>query len=145
MAREMARKTHLPARGVLLALLAVAACAGSGRRYHDGQMDFGAIRSVAVMPFTNLSRESVAGDRVRDVFTNMLLASSGVYVVPPGETTRGLQRVNVVMVQSPSIEEMVKLGTFLKADAVVTGVVKEYGEVRAGNATSNAISVSLQM
>lgn len=138
------RATLLRRTGLLLASAALLAC-GGGRQYHDGEMDFGAVRTVAVLPFANYSRESVAGDRVRDVLTNMLLATNAVYVVPPGETTRGVGRVNVAVPQTPSIEEIVKLGAFLKADAVLTGIVKEYGEIRSGNAVSNVISVSLQM
>jgi len=38
-----------------------------------------------------------------------------------------------------------KLGTALKADAVVIGVVKEYGEVRSGSATGNVVSLSVQL
>lgn len=129
--------------GLLLASVALLAC--GGRQYHDAEMDFGAVRTVAVLPLSNYSRESVAGDRVRDVLTNMLLATNAVYVVPPGETTRGIGRVNVAVPQTPSIEEITKLGAFLKADAVMTGIVKEYGEIRSGNAVSNVISVSLQL
>jgi hypothetical protein len=128
----------------LLLALALTAC-GAGRRYHDSEMDFGSIRTVAVMPFANFSRETIAAERVRDVFTNTLLATNAVYVVPPGETARGIGRVNVLQAPTPSVEEVVKLGSFLKADAVITGVVKEYGEIRSGNATANSISLSLQM
>ena len=51
-------------------------------------MDFGSIRTVAVMPFQNLSRDNLAGDRVRDVFANALLATEAVYVIPNGEVAR---------------------------------------------------------
>ena len=33
-------------------------------------------------------------------------------------------------------------GAFLKADAIITGVVREYGEVRSGTTSSNVISMS---
>ena len=131
--------------GVMILVVASSACAGHGRRYHDGQMDFGAVRTVAVMPLTNLSRENVAADRVRDVFTNMLLATGSVYVVPTGETMRALIRSSIQTPQNPTIEEIVKLGGILKADAVITGTVKEYGEVRSGTSAANVVSISLQM
>ena len=47
--------------------------------YRDPNMDFGAIQTIAVMPFSNLSRDSLASERVRDVFMNMLLATGAVY------------------------------------------------------------------
>ena len=46
---------------------------------------------------------------------------------------------------SPSPEEIVKLGPIIKVQAVITGVVKEYGEVRSGTTSANLISLSLQM
>ncbi len=127
--------------------VAVAACAthGPGQRYQDRNMDFGAIKSVAVMPFQNLSRDSLAGERVRDVFANMLLSSGALYVVPQGEVARAIARVGLASPVSPSVEELTKLGTALKAEAIITGVVKEYGEVRSGSSTGNVVSMSLQM
>src|SRR5512133_790938 len=128
-------------------LFALTRCAGpkGAAAYHDDQMDFGAIRNVAVVPFTNLTRDTLAADRVRDVFSTMLLATNAVYVVPPGEVARGVSKASVVSATSPSTEEIVKLGQMLKVDAIVTGVVKEYGEVRSGSATGNVVSVSVQI
>ena len=131
---------------LVLAVVALASCAHSGRKYHDGNMDFGSIKTVAVLPFQNVSKESSAADRVRDVFSNALLATGSVYVLPPGEVARVISRTNVAMPSAPSIEEIVKVGGLLKADALVTGFIKEYGEVRSsGGAVANVISVSLQM
>jgi hypothetical protein len=140
-------KSRRPLTPLALALAAaLAACAGkSGKAYHDEEMDFGAVRVVAVMPLANLTRDNLAGDRFRDVFANILLASGAVYVVPPGEVTRAIMKVAVVAPAAPSVEEVVKLGQALKADALLTGVVKEYGEVRSGPSTANIVSVSMQM
>jgi hypothetical protein len=129
----------------LALLAALSACASSGHRYQDKKMDFGALKTVAVMPFQNLSRDNLAADRVRDVFANALLATEAVYVVPNGEVARALGKVGVPIAMSPSAEEVVKLGQALKAEGILTGTVKEYGEVRSGTAVGNAISVSVQM
>lgn len=128
-----------------LLLLAVAACHRGGRTYVDRNMDFGSIRTVAVLPFVNLSRDQQAAERVRDVFTTHLLATNAVYVVPTGEVARALSRVGVASITSPTIEEVQKLGTALKADALITGTLKEYGEIRSGVASANAISLSMQL
>jgi len=128
------------------AALAVTTCShGAGQKYQDKNMDFGSIRTVAVLPFGNLSRDNLAADRVRDVFSNMLLASGAIYVVPQGEVARGVSKVGIPSPTTPSVEEITKLGTALKAEAIITGVVKEYGEVRSGTATGNIVSVSVQM
>jgi len=126
-----------------LALL-LAGCA-SGQKYHEKAMDFAAVKTVAVMPFVNLSRDNLAGDRVRDVFSTMLLSSGAVYVLPSGEVSRGIARGSLVTPATPSRDEVVALGKLLSVEAVITGVVKEYGEVRSGSSTANAIALSVQM
>jgi polysaccharide biosynthesis protein PelC len=135
--------SKIPLATLLLASLA--ACASSGHRYQDRNMDFGSVRTVAVMPFANLSRDNLASERVRDVFSNALLATEAVYVVPAGELSRAMGRIGIPNPTQPSVEEAVKLGTALKVDALIIGVVKEYGEVRSGTAVGNAVSISLQM
>ena len=113
--------------------------------YRDPNMDFGSVQTVAVVPFANLARDQVVADRVRDVFINRLLSTGAVYVLPVGEVARGIAKLELQSPTSPSPEEVVKLGTLLKADAVITGVVREYGEVRSGTTTANIISMSIQL
>lgn len=113
--------------------------------YRDPNMDFGSIQKVAVMPFENLSRDQVVAERVRDVFINRLMANGAVYVLPVGEVGRGITKLDLVNPTSPTTEEAVKLGALLKVDAVITGVVREYGEVRSGSAAANIISMSIRI
>ncbi len=127
-------------------LLMLTACASTSHdMYQDSKMDFGSIRTVGVMPFVNLSRDQLAGDRVRDVFINALLATEAVYVLPTGEITRGVTTAEIPNPFTPSPQEIVKLGKMIKAEAVITGTIREYGDVRSGTASANVISMSLQM
>jgi hypothetical protein len=126
-------------------LIFLAACATTSDIYRDPNMDFGAIQGIAVMPFLSLARDNVVAERVRDVFINDLLATGAIYVVPVGEVARGVSRAEISNPTAPSPEEVVKLGTIIKVQAVMTGVVKEYGEVRSGTTSANIVSVSLQM
>jgi hypothetical protein len=73
------------------------------------------------------------------------LATGAVYVLPVGEVARGSARAEIQNPSAPSPEEVIKVGGILKVQAVITGTVREYGEVRSGTASSNIISVSLQM
>jgi hypothetical protein len=132
---------------ILLCFVAIflVACAGKTGIYRDPNMDFGAIQSIAVMPFVSLARDNIAAERVRDVFINGLLATGAVYVVPVGEVARGVARVEIANPSAPSPEEVVKLVGIIKVQAVITGVLKEYGEVRSGTTSANIVSVSLQM
>jgi hypothetical protein len=139
------RRTRRALAAILLVAAAGCASSSKGQRYQDRNMDFGSIRTVAVMPFANLSRDNLAGDRVRDVFAGMLLSTGAVYVLPYGEVARGVGRASISSPTQPSVEDVVKLGTTLKVDGIITGVVKEYGEVRSGTATSNVVSVSVTL
>lgn len=125
--------------------ISLTACVAPAGVYYDPNMDFGAIQKVAVMPFENLTTDRLAGERVRNVFSAMLLSTGTVYVLPPGEVARGVARVDITNPSAPSVEEMVRLGGIIKVDAMVTGVVREYREVRSGTTSANIISISLQM
>jgi hypothetical protein len=141
-------KTALGLVASALGLLAITASecpAQVSDVYRDPNMDFGSIRTVAVMPFANLARDQVVAERVRDVFINRLLSTEAVYVLPVGEVARGITRAEILNPSAPTPEEVVKFGALLKADAVITGVVREYGEVRSGTATTNIISMSIQL
>lgn len=132
---------------LLLFLLVSAGCATGSSKvvFRDPNMDFGALQAVAVMPFTNLTRENTAAERVRDVFMTMLQATGGVYVIPPGEVGRGITRLNLERPALPTPEEVTKFAKIVNADAVFTGTVTEYGEVRSGSSTANVVSMSVQM
>ena len=133
---------------IVLSLLAsLAACGARGLivDYHDPEMDFAALRTVAVMPFDNLTSNRDAAERVRTTFANSLLATGAVYVLPLGEVARGVARAGIADPTVPSIEEIGRLAGIIKVDAVFTGVVKEYGEVRSGTAAANVIAVSMIM
>ncbi|HET6515613.1 MAG TPA: GNA1162 family protein [Thermodesulfovibrionales bacterium] len=131
---------------VAMFIVMVSACASHRLDvWRDENMDFGAIKTVAVMPFANLSQVQQAGSRVRDTFMGRLIATGGVYVLPPGDVARGIARAGVAEPTAPSQEEAMKFCGIVKADAVITGVVKEYGEVRSGQAIGSIIALSMSM
>jgi polysaccharide biosynthesis protein PelC len=134
--------------GALLsaALVLTGACASSPPEvYRDANMDIGSIYTVAVMPFVNLSRDQLASDRVRDVLTTMLLADGRMYVIPAGEVSRQVSLAGISNPYAPTNDEIIKIGKMLKAQGVITGTIREYGDVRSGAATANVISLSVQL
>jgi hypothetical protein len=131
---------------LILLFVSLAACARHASDvYRDPNMDFGAIQTIAVMPFANQTREQTAADRVRDVFITKLLATGGVYVPPIGEVKRGITRAGISDPTAPSPDEVKGFAGIVKVDAVITGAVKEYGDVRSGTAVSTAIAISMQL
>ena len=141
----MMRLLRIGAGGLLVVLLLTSCATVTGSIYRDGNMDFGAIQVVGVMPLQNLTRDNLAGDRVRDVFINRLLSTGAFYILPVGEVARGAARLELQTPSAPTAEEVVKLGGLLKTQAVITGVVREYGEVRSGSSAANVVSISMQM
>jgi len=130
---------------ICASVILLTACATTSDTYIDPNMDFGAIKTAAVMPFASLTRDPVIAERVRDVLINKLLSTGAVYVLPTGEVARGVARAEIQNPNAPSGEEAIKLGGIIKVQAIVTGVVREYGEVRSGTTSANIISLSLQM
>ena len=130
---------------VLVLLLACNGGSNISESYHDPEMDFSLLRTVAVMPFDNLTTDRMAAARVRNTFMTSLLATGVVYVIPSGEVVRGIKRAGIENPTIPSAEDVAKLAAIIRADAVITGAVNEYGQVRAGTTTANVISVSLQL
>jgi hypothetical protein len=129
---------------ISLSLVLLAGCA-TDDTFFDASMDFGSLQTVAVLPFRNLTNVEYAAERVRDAFTGMLLATGAVYILPPGEVARGIGLIGRFSPEGPTIEQIKKLAGVLEVDAVVTGVVTEYGLVRSGATSANVISVSLRM
>lgn len=134
---------------VVLTVLIVSAGCASTRSVHgvfrDPKMDFGQLQTVAVMPFVNLTRETNASERVRGVFMTMLLATQSIYVVPPGEVGRGISRAGITAPTAPTSEDVIRFAPMVKADAVITGTLREYGDIRSGTTSASIISLSLEM
>lgn len=121
----MKKRVMLVAISTVIVLTAVlSACSSHKLSYwHDKEMDFGTVKTVAVMPFANLSQLQQAGARVRDSFMNRLMATGGVYILPPGEVARGIARAGIADPTAPSPEEVVKFCSIVKADADRKSVV----------------------
>jgi len=129
-----------------LVLLVGGGCATSSENtFKNSMMNFGSVQSVAVLPFQNLTADDDAAERVRDTFMGMLLATEAIYVLPPGEVERGIERAGIRKPTMPPGDKIKALGEILKVDAVITGVLREYGQVRSGQTQANLISLSLQM
>src|SRR4051812_38772385 len=73
-----------------LLMMMLGGCATSGDVFRDSTMDFGAVRTVGIMPFVNLSRDQLAAERVRDVFSTALVSTGSIYTLPTGEVARAI-------------------------------------------------------
>jgi polysaccharide biosynthesis protein PelC len=128
-------------RGALVVLI-IAGCAGS-TRYVNPTADFSAVKTVAVLPFENLSGDKVSSERVQRVFLTELLVLNTFQVVEPGQTSFGIRHANVDL-SALTAEDIKKLGKELKADALFTGTVIECVD-RAGSAEGSRLSLQLRL
>ncbi|MGB6375815.1 MAG: penicillin-binding protein activator LpoB, partial [Syntrophobacteria bacterium] len=71
--------------------------------------------------------------------------TGAVYVIPAGEVSRGITRAGILNPANPSMEEIEKFAGIIKVDALITGGLTEYGQVRSGNATANVVSMNVRM
>jgi hypothetical protein len=138
------RRNSFVRLAILLALALPAGC-GTTDTYFEPNMDFGSLQSVAVLPFHDLTRTQGAAERVRDTYITMLLATEAVYVLPAGEVARGISKIGFIPPEGPSTEQVGQLSNILQVEAIMTGVLREYGAVRSGATSANIVSLSLQM
>jgi len=145
MGGSMNRQTNSTKKIVVACVFAMLAGCASDDVYFEPNMDFGSLQSVAVLPFQDLTRTQGAAERVRDTYITMLLATDAVYVLPAGEVARGISKVGFIPPEGPSTEQVNQLSNVLQVEAIITGVLREYGVVRSGATSANIVSLGLQM
>lgn len=127
----------------VLAALLCAACGGPSQ-YVKKDVDFSTIRTVAVLPFENVTGDRLSAERVQRIFVTELLNLDVFEVVEPGLVARtakgaGLDPATVTP------DDAKKLGKELKAQALFVGSVMEYEEVRSGAVPVPRVTVQLRL
>jgi hypothetical protein len=95
-------------------------------RYRSQFLDDGTRRTLAVVPFLNLSRRSRAGDVVALEFVRQLVASGRFRVLEPGVVRDYLLRARVIMPGGVSLETTRLFLGALGAEVVMSGVVLDF-------------------
>jgi TolB-like protein len=129
-----------------IALLVFAgACGHAVTQYVHPNADIAAIKTVAVLPFENLSSDHTAGDKVQKVFSTELLATGAFSVVEPGLVSKTLKANRIESTESLGPADFKKIGEELKADAVFTGAVVDFAETRSGQTPIPQITIQLRL
>ena len=89
-------------------------------------LDFRQPRSVAVVPFFNLSARQNAGEIVALHFIGQLAASNAFQVIDSGATRQQLLDARVIMDGGLSISDAETVATLIQADFVLAGCVFRY-------------------
>jgi polysaccharide biosynthesis protein PelC len=135
----MNRRPTLP-----LVPLLLLACA-SPPRYLNQRADIGAISTVAVLPFENLTADRLCAERVQRILYTELLARDAFKMVEPGLVTRVMRR-DALDPAALAPDDLKKLGQALGAQALFMGAVLEYDEGRSGgSAPSPRVKLLLRL
>lgn len=113
--------------------------------YINPDIDLSFFKRVAVMPLDNMTNDKYAGEVVRNVLVNELLASGLVEVVMPGEVMAAVNELDIQNISSLNARQINALGKVLNVEAVIMGSVEKYGEIRSGNVSAPEVAISLMM
>ena len=151
LSRDPTMKSHF-LRAFGTAILAVAALLPAGCASNEGNVvyihplaDFSLIQRVGVMPLENLSTDQAAGEWVRQVLTNELLAQGMFDVVEPWEMNRAVLENNLSEIGTLSKDQLRELAGTVEAQALMVGTVLQFNRGRSGNVSSPAVALSLRM
>ena len=131
---------------ISIALSGIFGCAGIRPTVfiHD-EFDFNFLEKVAVIPFNNLSKDQGAGAKATKVFISELLSAEAFDVLEPGEVSRILQKNSIVRTDELSREQIVKIGSEMKVNAIFLGTVTESALTRSGSSTDMTITIISRM
>lgn len=132
---------------VLLAALALLpGCAGTAR-FVDPEADVAYYGRVAVIPFTALAQDRLAGEKVADVFFTALLSSGFAEVVEPGQFTAAMVKIRggTPLATPWSSRDLARLGEDSKVQGIFMGTVRSYDMTRVGRDAYPLISLEVRL
>ncbi|HEY7410539.1 MAG TPA: CsgG/HfaB family protein [Vicinamibacteria bacterium] len=133
-------------RAAAIGVLLLPACrTAGGARYVHPNVDLAALRTVAVLPFENLTQDRAAGDKVQKVFITELLSLEAFQVVEPGTVVKALRADRIESVAALGPAEIKHLGEALKADGLFMGSVVDFAETRSGTAPAPEVTIELRL
>ena len=127
-------------------LSVLAGCASSPTtKYLHPNVDLGAIKKVAVLPFENLTQEKGAGEKVQKIFLTELLSLEAFEVIEPGQVTKELRAARIESPEALGPPELKKLGEAWKAQGIFIGAVVDFAETRSGSTPTPEVTIQLRL
>ncbi|MBI5836552.1 MAG: hypothetical protein HZB25_04845 [Candidatus Eisenbacteria bacterium] len=141
------RWIHPRTLAAALLLACLAGCAGGPRLYVNPQADMAFYRRVAILPFTNLTQDRYAGERVSRAFVTELVMVDRFQVVEPNEVAAALEKVGGMPGMDGVFDpEKVKSGMdAIKVTGLIRGAVTEYSTIRNGQDEIPSLSFDVEM
>ena len=144
--RARTQSKTLGAAVTFAATLALAGCATSKTtKYMHPNMDLGAVRRVAVLPFENLTQDKSASEKAHKIFLTELLSLEAFEVVEPGQVTQYLRTNRIDSIEALGPAELKRMGEALKTQAIFMGSVVDFADIRTGSTPSAEVTIQLRL
>jgi hypothetical protein len=133
---------------LMIPTILVAFSCGGPRMYVNQEADFGFYEKVGVLPFSNLSADRNASEKVTASFVTELLIGGEVDIANMGDVLKAFKttvkddRTNLP--EQMTIEEGMTIGRDAQVQGLFVGAVREYGMVRVGTEEFPLISISIR-
>lgn len=105
--------------------------------YINPEADFAFYQKVGVIPFSNLTSDRMAAEKVTSSFTTELLMHEDIEVVNSGDFFKSVREVikgeRTNHPEEFTSEEALALGKATQVEGVFVGAVRDYGVVRVGS------------
>lgn len=131
--------------GAAALLLGTGCASGGSTHFTRPEADLGAIRTVAVLPFSSLTGDATDAAKVERIFQVELLALGVVEVVESGEVAQLVAREKIASVDALAPADLRRIGTELGCDGFFLGTVVDFAEVRTGSTPAPEVSIQLRL
>ncbi len=129
----------------LVLSMALTGCASRSTTFLSPQADFDLIERVAILPLENLTKEPMAGEKVRQLLLIEMLSSGAVEIVDVGEVSRAVRALGMAQPASPSTEEVKKLGAEMGVQALLAGSVQDFAQGSSGGVSSTSVALVFRL
>lgn len=133
---------------LMIPTLLVAFSCGGPRMYVNKEADFGFYEKVGVLPFSNLSADRNASEKLTASFVTELLIGGEVEIANMGDVLKAFkttvkdERTNLP--EQLTIEEGMTIGRDAQVQGIFVGAVREYGMVRVGTEEFPLVSINIR-
>ncbi len=128
----------------LTGLLLLAGCRGPTTFVHP-QADLSSVKTVAIVPFENMTSDRIAAEKVQRIFATELLSYAPFNIVDAGQVGRVLRTERIENPAAMTPAEMKKVGQSLGAEGLFFGTVLTYAETRGSAGTTAEVSLQLRL
>ena len=131
----------------LLVLVLASACSGGPTKFVHALADMPYYERVAIIPFTTLAQNRLAGAKVSNVFYSEALRTQFAEMIEPGQllAISTVLRGNTPVTSAWSSADLARLGEEAKIQGVFMGIVRDYEMTRVGRSSFPLISMEVRL